>query len=93
MMKRYIFLLAATLLGGAAAAQDHTPPVAPTAQVTASTARQGAMQMCRADIESLCPGVRLGDGKIRQCIRTNFAKLSPDCRDAVKALRGQRQRK
>jgi hypothetical protein len=39
--------------------------------------------LCRADFESLCPGVRPGGGRIVACLGANVAKLSPACRAAL----------
>lgn len=71
-----------------------TPTPTPTAMaspvpVAPVPARRGAiMQACSADIQSLCPGMTPGDGKLGPCIRQNRAKLSTPCQTALQSLRG-----
>lgn len=49
-------------------------------------------QLCKADVEKLCPGLAKTDkgdksnkGAKAKCLRDNEAKLSPDCAKAVAA--------
>lgn len=70
-----------------AAADNQTPSV--------SNGRGGArfaaiQQACAGDMQSLCPGMRPGDGKLGACIRENRAKLSRPCGDALAAMRAAR---
>jgi hypothetical protein len=46
----------------------------------------GRLAACRADSKSLCADVPKGGGGKLACLRTNEAKLTPDCAAAVKAL-------
>ena len=38
---------------------------------------------CRADIESLCAGVQMGEGRIAQCLNEQAAELSESCDRAL----------
>jgi hypothetical protein len=38
---------------------------------------------CASDIKSLCKGVRPGGGRIQNCVKSNFAKLSEPCQAGV----------
>jgi hypothetical protein len=38
---------------------------------------------CRGDIESLCGGVQMGEGRIAQCLRDHAAELSGPCDQAL----------
>jgi len=49
------------------------------------------MMACKADREALCAGVEHGGGRIMQCMKDNYAKLSPGCQDAMKSMRAARQ--
>lgn len=89
-MKRFISLGLIVFAVGTASAQDNSSgPAAPSTPIPQSGGRGGAMQACRADVEKLCSGMRPGDGKLGQCIRSNHDQLSAGCRDALKSMRGQ----
>lgn len=34
---------------------------------------------CKKDAETLCPGIKPGDGGLAKCLKENKDKLSPDC--------------
>ncbi len=34
---------------------------------------------CKADREKLCPGMKAGDEKLRECMKQHEAELSPEC--------------
>ena len=38
---------------------------------------------CLSDAQAKCPGVVAGGGKIRECLKTNFASLSDACQEVV----------
>jgi hypothetical protein len=46
--------------------------------------RKGA---CRADYQKFCNGVQPGQGRITDCMRRHESELSPECRDALEAIR------
>lgn len=41
------------------------------------------VQVCRADFDKLCAGVRPGGGRIVACLESHAAELSAQCRDAL----------
>jgi hypothetical protein len=45
-------------------------------------------QACKSEIETLCPGLKAGDGKLGPCLKVNAAKIGAECKAAVKAQRG-----
>ena len=40
---------------------------------------QGFMQVCGADIDTHCAGVKPGEGRILKCLQEHKSDLSPDC--------------
>ena len=38
---------------------------------------------CQADIDKFCKGVDPGAGRLRDCLKTHVAELSPDCKQAI----------
>jgi hypothetical protein len=65
----------------AAFADDATPP--PTG---------GPMAACRQDVQTLCPGVERGGGRIMACLKSHETDVSAGCKTAMKeahARRGQ----
>ncbi len=53
--------------------------------------KQAVRQACRDDFKTYCAGVQPGGGRIAACLQQNFDKLSPGCRDALKAAKGARK--
>jgi hypothetical protein len=51
------------------------------AQAQSASARQA----CRGDFSKLCSGVSPGGGRVVACLKGQADKLSPECRDALKA--------
>jgi hypothetical protein len=95
---KMMILFAALLAGGATAAQISNsaasappPPAPPPPAATMTPAPAGAMQVCRADFEKLCPGMHPGDGKLGACIRPQMASLSAPCSAALRTMREQRR--
>ena len=60
-----------TLLSLSALSQQ---PPAPSGEVR---------QACHADVQKLCPGMRPGGGRIKECMESHKADLSQACRDAL----------
>jgi len=69
-----------SLIAMAAFADDATIP-----------SRGGAAAACKQDVQTLCPGVQPGGGRIVACLKSHAEQVSPDCRAAVKAAHGQHQ--
>jgi len=46
---------------------------------------------CKADVESLCPGVQPGGGRIKECLKANKDKVSQGCKTAIAAAMRARQ--
>ncbi len=40
---------------------------------------------CKADREKFCAGVQPGDGKLRECMQSHEAELSPECKERQEA--------
>src|SRR5438270_1955228 len=53
------------------------PPVGAMAQGTA------LRQACGAEIQQHCAGVQPGEGRLRACVKENFAAFSEPCKRAV----------
>ena len=77
--------------GGGAAAPSATTAGAPAAAPAAIVLRPMRPReelfvlrsACGADVRSLCGGVAPGGGRILQCLATQAASLSPDCRGVL----------
>ena len=63
----------------AAFADDATPP--PTG---------GPMAACRQDIQTLCPGVQRGGGRIMECLKSHETDVSAGCKTAMKEAHARR---
>lgn len=57
------------------------------ADAPAAAAAGPAVEACKADVQTLCPGIQPGDGRIKQCMMKNRAKLSDSCKAALKDQR------
>ena len=44
---------------------------------------------CKQDVQSLCPAVKPGEGRIAACLKANHEKVSAGCKAAIKARHGQ----
>lgn len=71
------WLITLTCLGTLCACTARAQP--PSSSGEAAAVRQA----CREDFRKLCPGVRPGGGRIRDCMVAHRDELSPSCRDAV----------
>jgi hypothetical protein len=63
----------------AAFADDATPP--PTG---------GPMAACRQDVQTLCPGVQRGGGRIMECLKSHETDVSAGCKTAMKEAHARR---
>ncbi len=55
---------------------------------TAPAAAGPVAEACKKDMETLCPGVQPGDGRVAACMKEHRRKLSDGCKAALKAQRG-----
>lgn len=83
---------------GAALAQAEGPPSGGMSGMSGMSGmgghggHGGAMrQACAADVQSLCPGIQPGGGRLRECLRQNAAKVSDGCKSAMKQAREARK--
>ncbi|HKR88446.1 MAG TPA: cysteine rich repeat-containing protein [Phenylobacterium sp.] len=47
-------------------------------------------QACSGDVQTLCPGIQPGGGKLKQCLREHADKVSPGCKEAMRAAKTER---
>ena len=50
----------------------------------------GPRAACKADVETLCPGIQPGGGRIIACLQQNAAQVSAACKDALARAREKR---
>ena len=89
-MRLALITLAATLVAGAALAQDGPPPGGggggggggPSPEMRALF--QAARQACASDMTTLCPGKEGREAFM--CLRENSDKASQPCKDALSKL-------
>jgi hypothetical protein len=95
---------AAASAGSAPAQEAATSPAAPAAAPAAPSAAPPVIALrpmrprevlfvmrsaCGADVRTLCAGVDPGGGRILQCLVSNGASLSPDCRAVLSRFAAQ----
>jgi Cysteine rich repeat len=56
---------------------------AASAQPSSVNARLAAA--CGKDVQTLCPGVLPGGGRIGQCLKAHASQVSPGCKSAIAA--------
>jgi hypothetical protein len=66
-------------------------PVAMAADAASAPGGGEAMHACKADVEKLCPGVKPGEGRIKQCLKEHRHDVSPECKKAIAEARKQRK--
>ncbi len=81
---------AAAPVSGAPAATA-APAVAPIGPMPMLRPREALaiVQICGAEVRSLCAGVPLGGGRIIRCLAENASSLSPSCYGALSAAAGR----
>jgi hypothetical protein len=63
-----------------------------TSAFAATAAATGpAVEACKQDVQTLCPGVQPGEGRIKQCMVKNRSKLSDGCKAALKEQRSKKK--
>jgi len=86
----------AAIGGGAAAPAAEAPaaaapaaaPIGPIQQVRPREAL-AIVQICRAEVATVCAGVPFGGGRVLTCLAENAASLSPQCAGALRAAAGR----
>jgi hypothetical protein len=53
----------------------------------------GAMKACKADRQTYCADIEKGGGRVMKCMKEHADKLSPSCKDALAAIKAERQGK
>jgi hypothetical protein len=48
----------------------------------------GPAAACKQDVQTLCPGIQPGGGRIVTCLKSHAEQVSLDCKAAIKAARG-----
>ncbi len=46
--------------------------------------RKGPKGPCFEEVETICEGIKPGDGRLRECIKENKDKFSPECQAKMK---------
>ena len=98
-MRLHVLAVAAVLAIAAPALAQTDPsagqPAAPQQDqphhAMSPEARQAMRKACAADIQTYCADTEKGGGRLGQCLRQNFDKLSGDCQTQLKAMRSQRR--
>jgi hypothetical protein len=92
---------AVAAIGGGGAGAAAAPSGAPAATAAPAVAPIGPMpmlrprealaivQICGAEVRSLCAGVPFGGGRIISCLAENASSLSPNCYSALSAAAGR----
>ena len=50
-----------------------------------TTEGRGRLSACKKDFDAFCANVERGQGRRLQCLKTNEASLSPECKTALEA--------
>jgi hypothetical protein len=50
----------------------------------------GALAACKQDVQTLCPDVQPGGGRIAACLKSHAAQVTPDCKASMQAARARR---
>jgi|HubBroStandDraft_1064217.scaffolds.fasta_scaffold01015_3 hypothetical protein len=83
-MKNSALLVSICLAAAAQFASADDPPPAPSQQ--AQQAQQAfieAQRACDGDIQTLCPGVQPGGGRIIACLKEHKDQVSNGCKQAI----------
>lgn len=77
-VRRLLLLLALAIPASSVAAAQTAP-------------RSAALTACQADVQRFCSGVQPGGGRLGKCLKEHARELSPQCREAARAARQNRQ--
>jgi len=79
---------AAPAAGAPAAAAPAAAPIGPIPQMRPREAL-AIVQICRAEVATVCAGIPFGGGRVLTCLAENAASLSPQCAGALRAAAGR----
>ena len=75
---------AAPAAGAAPAATPAAAPIGPSPPMRPREAL-AIVQICRAEVATVCAGIPFGGGRVLTCLAENAASLSPQCAGALRA--------
>lgn len=93
MSLRVIAFALAVVTAAPAFAQTSATAAVPDVGGAGAGGGHGAMKACKADRQTYCADVEKGGGRVMQCMKAHADKLSPACKDALVAMKAQRQAK
>ena len=53
----------------------------------------GKNSACRADVQKLCPGIKPGGGRIKECMKAHKDEVSDGCKTFLKEKRAEHKSK
>ena len=76
---------------GAGAPAAAAPAAAPIGPIPPMRPREmlAIVQICRAEVATVCAGIPFGGGRVLTCLAENAASLSPQCAGALRAAAGR----
>ena len=89
MLKRSIALAAALSLAASALAQA----AGEAAKQAHRPSGMAVYKTCKADMHLFCPHMSATGAKMKQCMKDNVDKLSPDCRTILDRYEGKGENK
>ncbi|MCF4165346.1 cysteine rich repeat-containing protein [Zavarzinia compransoris] len=66
------------------------PALAPAAMAQGGPIAQKVRAACTNDVQTLCPDVQPGGGRILQCLKEKQSQVSPDCIAALEEAKAAR---
>ena len=90
---RVIAFALAVATAAPAFAQTSATSAIPDVGGSGGGGHRGAMKACKADRQTYCADVEKGGGRVMKCMKEHADKLSPSCKDALAAMKAERQGK
>jgi hypothetical protein len=59
--------------------------------ITGAIGAESARNACAPDYKQFCPDVKPGGGRIVKCLQEHAERLSPACKDSLKAAREKKK--